>query len=80
MKIDADENEKNDSSTDTIISPPKILGGTRTIRLESVELTTQVLTPGIPGIPGMPFKEKANNILFKKELKRKNSKSNKKMR
>jgi len=70
MNTDVDENEKNDSSTVTIISPPKILGGTRTIRLESVELTTQVLTPGIPGIPGIPFKEKANNVTLKKQVKK----------
>lgn len=31
-----------------------MLGGTRTIRLGSVELTIHALTPGIPGTPGIP--------------------------
>lgn len=31
-----------------------MLGGTKTIRRESVELTTHVFTPGIPGTPDKP--------------------------
>jgi|688.fasta_scaffold1042664_2 hypothetical protein len=38
----------------TMISTPRILGGTSTILLGSVELTTHVLTPGMPGTPGIP--------------------------
>lgn len=48
---------RRENDLSTIISPPKMLGGTRTIRLGSVELTTQVFTPGMPGMPGIPIKK-----------------------